>query len=52
MVFTQANPGVAAYSIQIADDTLGQPYYYEMQAFAESSTIATYGPVYLPPVGQ
>lgn len=50
-VLTQENPDVnSAYSIQIVDDTLDQPYYYEMQALAESTTIATYGPVYLPPV--
>jgi hypothetical protein len=52
-VLTQGNPGVnGSYSIQIVDDTLGQPYYYKMDALAGSTTIATYGPVYLPPVGQ
>jgi hypothetical protein len=49
VVLTQENPGVnGAYSIQVVDDTLGIPYFYEMNAVAGSSTIATYGPVYLP----
>lgn len=48
MVLTQNNPGVnGSYSIQVVDDTLGSPYYYEMNAVAGSSTIATYGPIYL-----
>ena len=45
----QHNPGTAgSYSLQIVDDTLGSPYYYELTAFAETSTIAIYGPAYLP----
>ena len=45
---TQQNPGVnCAYSIQVVDDTLGTPYFYEMNAVEGSTTIATYGPVYL-----
>ena len=48
VVLSQKNPGVnGAYSIQIVDNTLGQPYYYEMNAAADNVTIATYGPVYL-----
>jgi hypothetical protein len=48
VVLTQENPGVnGAYSIQVVDDTLGTPYYYEMNAVEGSTTIATYGPVYL-----
>jgi len=47
-VLAQNNPGVnGSYSIQVVDDTLGSPYYYEMNAVAGSSTIATYGPIYL-----
>ncbi len=52
-VLNQENPGPSgSYSIQIVDNTLNHPYYYEMQALAGSSVIATYGPAYLPPVGQ
>ncbi len=48
-MLTQQNPGVnGAYSIQIVDNTLGVPYYYEMNALAGNTVIATYGPVYLP----
>ncbi|MGC9599203.1 MAG: hypothetical protein ABSE18_02345 [Minisyncoccia bacterium] len=50
-MLTQANPG-GTYSLQIVDNTLGLAYYYEMNALAGSTTIATYGPVYLPAVGQ
>jgi hypothetical protein len=51
VVLSQQNSGVnTAYSIQLVDNTLGAPYYYEMNAVSESTTIATYGPVYL--VGQ
>jgi hypothetical protein len=49
VVLSQQNPGVnGAYSIQVVDDTLGVPYFYEMNAVQGSTTIATYGPVYLP----
>jgi hypothetical protein len=52
-VLRQENPAAGSeYSIQVVDDTLGAPYYYQMSAFAGSSTLATYGPIYLPPVGQ
>ncbi len=48
-MLTQQNPGVnGAYSIQVVDNTLGVPYYYEMNALAGNTVIATYGPVYLP----
>jgi hypothetical protein len=48
VVLTQENPGVnGSYSIQVVDDTLGVPYFYEMNAAEGSTTIATYGPVYL-----
>jgi hypothetical protein len=47
-VFVQQNPDVStAYSIQVVDDTLGSPYYYELNANEASTTIATFGPVYL-----
>ena len=49
VVLTQQNPGVnGAYSIQVVDNTLGVPYYYEMNAISGGTTIAAYGPVYLP----
>lgn len=49
-VFAQGNPDVGqSYSIQIVDDTLGAPYYYELVALEGSTTLATYGPVYLAP---
>lgn len=52
-VFTQENPDTAnPYSIQVVDNTLGQPYYYELNGSAGSTTDAVYGPVYLPSVGQ
>jgi hypothetical protein len=35
-------------SIEIVDDTLGDPYYYEMNTYDASGTvIATFGPVLL-----
>ncbi len=52
-ILIQENPDlVGPYSLQLVDDTLGQPYYYELNGYAGSSTIGTYGPVYLQPVGQ
>lgn len=49
-ILSQQNPGVnGSYSIQIVDDTLSSPYYYEMSVFNGAQKIATYGPVYLPP---
>lgn len=42
----------SSYSIQLVDDTLGQTYYYELNALAGTSLIATYGPVELKPVSQ
>ena len=50
---TQGNSGTNnSYSIQIVDDTVGGAYYYKMDALAGSTTVAIYGPVYLPPIGQ
>jgi hypothetical protein len=49
-VITQINPNITGPdSIQVVDDTLGQPYYYQMTAQNGNETIATYGPVYLAP---
>lgn len=45
---TQENPGTTgSYAIQLVDGTLNDSYYYEMAAFNGSTTIATYGPIYL-----
>lgn len=52
IVLAQDNPTVASYAIQLVDDTLGQAYYYKLDARQGSTTLATYGPIYLPPVGQ
>lgn len=47
-IFTQQDPNVnSAYSIQLVDNTLGSPYYYELSAVNGSTTLAVYGPVYL-----
>ena len=49
----QKNPGsTGSYSLQIVDGTLNEPYYYEMTAFQGAVSSATYGPIYLAPVGQ
>ena len=51
-ILQEKNPSTTgSSSIQLVDGTLGDPYYYQMTAFTESTTIATYGPEYLPPVG-
>jgi hypothetical protein len=48
VVLSQQNPTInGSYSIQVIDDTLGAPYFYEMNAAVGSTTIATYGPTYL-----
>ncbi len=39
---------VGPYTIQLVDNTLNQPYYYQMNAKSGSSILATYGPVLLP----
>jgi len=53
IILTQLNPGVNGYySIQVVDNTLGLPFYYQMNAESDGAVIATYGPVYLPPIGQ
>jgi len=45
----QKNPGsTGSYSLQIVDGTLGDPYYYQMVAYANGVTVGTYGPIYLP----
>ena len=47
---TQQNPGEnGSYSLQLVDNSLNEPYYYLMTAFNGSTTVATYGPVYLIP---
>lgn len=46
-VLAQTIANTGAYSIQVADNTVGAPYYYEMTAFNGTSSIATYGPVFL-----
>lgn len=51
-LLTQTNPGQnGSYSIQVVDETVDQPYYYLMDANAGTTTVATYGPFYLAPVG-
>jgi hypothetical protein len=45
----QNSGGTGSYSIQLVDDTFGVPFYYELNAMVGTSTIATYGPVYLQP---
>ena len=50
-VLTQEDPS-GSYSLQVVDNTLGQTYYYKLEAFAGTALLATYGPVTLPPVGQ
>lgn len=48
-LITQQNPGTTgSYSLQLVDDTLNQSNYYEMTALTGTTTIATYGPIYLP----
>lgn len=52
VVLSQQNPAITGiHSVQIVDNTLGQPYYYEMLLYEGNVLIATYGPAYLPPVG-
>lgn len=52
-ILAQKNPGTGGpYSIQLVDNTFGVPFYYELNAMVGTSTIATYGPVYLAGQGQ
>jgi hypothetical protein len=52
-ILEQENPSASGtYSLDLVDGTLGDPYYYEMTALTGTTTIGTYGPIYLPPVGQ
>lgn len=52
-VLVQQNPITQGpYSIQLVDNTVSQGYYYELNDYSGSSTIGTYGPIYLSPVGQ
>ena len=52
-ILAEENPGVnGSSSLQIVDNTLDEPYYYELNALSGTTTIATYGPAYLPPVEQ
>lgn len=47
-ILNQENPGSnGSYSLQIVDDTIDNPYYYEMTAQDGTTTVATYGPEYL-----
>ncbi len=49
-LLTQNNPGTTgSYSLSLVDGTLNDPYYYLLVASHDSSTLAAYGPVYLPP---
>ncbi len=49
-LLAQNNPGTTgSYSLSLVDGTLNDPYYYLLVASQNSSTLATYGPVYLPP---
>ena len=48
-IIIQHNPGATgSYSLQLVDNSVQDSYYYEMTAFQGTTTIATYGPVYLP----
>ena len=48
VLMTQGNPAPSStYTIQVVDQNVNQPTYYEMTAYQGSSTVATYGPVYL-----
>jgi hypothetical protein len=39
------------YSIEVVDDTLGDPYYYKMDTYDQAGdTITTYGPILLAPL--
>ena len=52
-VLVQEDPNIVGpYTIQVVDDTLGNAYYYEMNASATSTVLATYGPILLPAVTQ
>ncbi len=53
-VLTQENPPSGGpYSIKILDQTLYDPYYYKMDVYdADGDITATYGPEYLPALGQ
>lgn len=49
-IIIQQNPGTSgSYSLQLVDNTLDTPYYYEMTALQGTTTVATYGPAYLDP---
>jgi len=52
-VLAQNNPGeTGSFSITLVDGTLGDPYYYQLVAFHGTTTVATYGPIFLPATGQ
>lgn len=54
-ILTQQNPPTTGgpYSIKILDNTLYEPYYYKMDVYDAANNItASYGPEYLPPLGQ
>ena len=47
-VITQHDPNTTGpNSLQIVDNTVSIPYYYEMNVLAGTTTVATYGPLYL-----
>ncbi|MDE2018940.1 MAG: hypothetical protein KGJ13_01185 [Patescibacteria group bacterium] len=46
---TEKNLPTTRYSLQVVDSAVNMPYYYEMEARAGSSSVATYGPDYLAP---
>lgn len=49
-ILTQQNPDTgSSYSIQIVDDTVGTPFYYEASATQSDGVTLLYGPVYLAP---
>jgi hypothetical protein len=49
IVLSQNNPVVdGPYTFQVVDDTLGAPYFYKMNANEDGTTVASYGPTYLP----
>jgi hypothetical protein len=45
-------PANGSSTLTIVDSTLNEPYYYEMTALHGGTTLATYGPAYLPAAGQ
>jgi hypothetical protein len=49
-ILTQADPAPSStYSLQLIDNSVNTPFYYEMTAASGTETVATYGPIYLTP---